>query len=149
MESPIVPLEPERRVPMTGARMALILLLSINAFNYIDRQVLAAVEPNIRHELLRGHPNAEEATGDLSMAFLLSYMVLSPLFGWLGDRLCWRLIAVGVIMWSLASGALGVPWPVALTHAYLVLLLNCAAWLESARPPMGRWCRPSFPTFIP
>ena len=30
-------------------RPALLLLLSMNLFNYIDRQVLAAVEPQIRH----------------------------------------------------------------------------------------------------
>ena len=34
--------------------MALGLLLAINLFNYIDRQVLAAVEPEIRQSLLAG-----------------------------------------------------------------------------------------------
>src|SRR5262245_33188859 len=34
--------------PLPGARSALLLLLAINLFNYIDRQVLAAVEPEIR-----------------------------------------------------------------------------------------------------
>ena len=34
--------------PPPGARIALLLLLGINLFNYIDRQVLAAVEPEIR-----------------------------------------------------------------------------------------------------
>ena len=33
--------------PAPGARSALILLLGINLFNYIDRQVLASVEPEI------------------------------------------------------------------------------------------------------
>jgi hypothetical protein len=36
----------DRRSP--GALTALALLLGINLFNYIDRQVLAAVEPQIR-----------------------------------------------------------------------------------------------------
>src|SRR5437763_1750354 len=40
------------QTPLPGARAALILLLAINLFNYIDRQVLAAVEPEIRKELL-------------------------------------------------------------------------------------------------
>jgi hypothetical protein len=35
------------QAPAPGARHALILLLLINLFNYIDRQVLAAVEPEI------------------------------------------------------------------------------------------------------
>ena len=33
---------------MSGARSALFLLLAINLFNYIDRQILAALEPDIR-----------------------------------------------------------------------------------------------------
>ena len=37
-----------RDTPLPGARLALIMLLSINLFNYIDRYILAAVEPNIR-----------------------------------------------------------------------------------------------------
>jgi len=36
-----------RTAPMPGARVALLLLLSINLFNYIDRQVLAATVENI------------------------------------------------------------------------------------------------------
>ena len=36
-----------RTTPMPGARVALLLLLSINLFNYIDRQVLAATVENI------------------------------------------------------------------------------------------------------
>src|SRR5438067_10312163 len=72
--------------PRPGARSALILLLAINLFNYIDRQVLAAVEPEIREQLLPGDPDAMMKTGLLSTAFLLTYMVMSPLFGWLGDR---------------------------------------------------------------
>jgi MFS family permease len=38
-----------------GARHALLLLVLINLFNYIDRQVLAAVEPQIRGEMLVDH----------------------------------------------------------------------------------------------
>ena len=33
---------------MSGAHAALLLLLGINLFNYIDRQILAALEPDIR-----------------------------------------------------------------------------------------------------
>jgi MFS family permease len=40
--------------------------------------------------------------------FLISYTVAAPLFGWLGDRAPrWKLVAVGVILWSLASGGTG------------------------------------------
>ena len=41
------------------ARTALFLLLGINLFNYIDRQVLAALEPEIRATFFKaGDPNA-------------------------------------------------------------------------------------------
>ena len=40
--------------PLPGARLALILLLIINLFNYIDRQVLAAVLPEIEKTLFPG-----------------------------------------------------------------------------------------------
>jgi MFS family permease len=94
--------------PMPGARTALILLLAINLFNYIDRYVLAAVEKQIGHELLPGDPYDSTKMGLLAPAFLVTYMLLSPLFGWLGDRMSrWWLMAVGVILWSLASGASG------------------------------------------
>jgi len=44
-------------------------------------------------------------TGALATAFLVSYMILAPLFGWLADRFSrWQIIAFGVALWSLASG---------------------------------------------
>src|SRR5262249_22178275 len=102
-----------------GARQALTLLLLINLFNYIDRQVLAAVEPDIRkHFLAEDSPgaafwlglndNPKFWTGCLSMAFLVCYMLLSPVFGWLADRTSrWMLVGVGVAVWTLASGGSG------------------------------------------
>jgi MFS family permease len=82
----------------------LALLLGINLFNYIDRQVLAAVVPKIQHDF---HLSDERA-GWLATAFLLSYMIASPLFGWLADRFSrWLLVGVGVLIWSVASGASG------------------------------------------
>src|SRR4029077_14178664 len=86
-----------------GARSALILLLAMNLFNYIDRQVLAAVEPEIRREILTGvaDDQAKFRMGLLSTAFLLSYMLTAPLFGLLADRTSrWLLVGVGVILWS-------------------------------------------------
>ncbi|PYL68356.1 MAG: MFS transporter, partial [Verrucomicrobia bacterium] len=41
-------MEPVGKRPLSGAQSALFLLLAINLFNYIDRQVLAALEPDIR-----------------------------------------------------------------------------------------------------
>jgi MFS family permease len=44
----------------------------------------------------------------LNMAFMVTYMVGAPLFGRLAERHSrWVLIGVGVVLWSLASGASG------------------------------------------
>jgi MFS family permease len=93
------------------ARLALTLLLAINLFNYIDRYVLAAVEPEIGHQFFAMAPDDPatlEKTGSLATAFLISYMVTAPLFGWLADRMSrWLLVGVSVLLWSLASGGSG------------------------------------------
>jgi MFS family permease len=89
-----------------AAYRALALLLAINLFNYIDRYILAAVEPLIAdHFFSAADETAMAKTGALATAFLVSYMVLAPLFGWMADRFSrWWLIAGGVALWSLASG---------------------------------------------
>lgn len=125
--------DPSRPAPaqaLPGARPALILLLSINLFNYVDRQVLAAVEPLIREYF--GATQAE--MGWLATAFLVSYMVFSPLFGWLGDRTSrWMLVAVGVILWSLASGGSGMA-----TSVTILLLTRCCVGIgEAAYAPVA------------
>ena len=96
----------ETRFP--GAWRALALLLGINLFNYIDRYILSAVEPTLRKELFAGDPRAMTKTGWLASAFLISYMVLAPVFGRLADRYSrWLLVGAGVALWSLASAASG------------------------------------------
>jgi MFS family permease len=95
--------------PVPGAWVALGVLLGINLFNYIDRQVLAANLTAIEKQLLpAGGTDNKEKLGDLALAFMLSYMVFAPIFGWLADRMRrWHIIGLGVILWSLASGASG------------------------------------------
>ena len=98
--------QPERKA---GARFALGLLLAINLFNYIDRQILAALEPQIRATFFDlGDVNAMTKTGALGMVFLVTYMLSAPLLGWLSDRFSrWLIVGTCVILWSLASGASG------------------------------------------
>lgn len=85
-------------------RVALILLLSINLMNYVDRQILSALEKPIAEEF----GVDTDMTGWLPTAFLLSYMVFAPVFGFLADRTSrWTIIGLGVIAWSLASGGSG------------------------------------------
>ncbi len=95
--------------PAPGGRTALVLLLAINLFNYIDRYVLAAVEPEIRsHFFQPDDPNAHALVGLLGTAFLVSYMVSAPIFGWLADRMSrWVIIGASVILWSAATAASG------------------------------------------
>jgi MFS family permease len=115
-----------------GARSALVLLLVINLVNYIDRYILAAVLPRIREDLLAGadpnDPMTNTKLGALTMAFLVSYMLTAPIFGWLGDRTRrWALIGIGVIVWSLASGASGYA-----TTFTMLLLTRCLVGVGEA-----------------
>ena len=85
-------------------RYALGLLVAVNLLNYIDRQVLFAVFPLIKIDLRL----SDTALGFLGSAFMLSYLLLAPLFGWLGDH--WsrtRLASGGVVVWSLATALAG------------------------------------------
>jgi MFS family permease len=99
----------EAAKPMSGARSALLLLLAINLFNYMDRQVLAAVEPDIRASFFAANDvNAMTKTGVLGSAFFITYMFSAPLLGFLADRLSrWVIVGTAVILWSLATGASG------------------------------------------
>ena len=106
-----------------GAYLALGLLLAMNLFNYIDRQVLAAVEPEIRRDIFgsanENDPAVRRQSGLLASAFLISYMLTAPIFGALERRFSrWKLIAVGVFVWSLATGAGG------LAGTFMVLLIT-------------------------
>ena len=106
--------------PAPGGRIALALLLAINLFNFIDRYVLAAVEPEIRaHFFSANDPNAHFSTGKLGAAFLVSYMISAPIFGWLADRFArWLIIGISVILWSAATAASGL----AGTFAFLLAM---------------------------
>jgi MFS family permease len=132
-------------VSVPGARMALTLLVLINLFNYIDRQVLAAVEPSIRAEFfpkvedpvtgeMKEPAEAKTKMGILSTAFLITYMITAPIFGWLANRVRrWVLIGIGVVVWSLASGGSG------LAVIYLMMLLTrcCVGFGEAAYGPVA------------
>ena len=93
----------------SGARSALFLLLAINLFNYIDRQVLAAVEPDIRATFFAPDDvNRMTKTGLLAVAFFVTYMFSAPVLGFLADRISrWLIVGIAVVLWSLASGASG------------------------------------------
>src|SRR5437763_16874728 len=92
-----------------GARTAVALLLGINIFNYIDRQILAAVEPSIRAAFFApGDKNALAISGVLGSAYLVTYMLVAPALGWLPERFSrWVIIRLAVIFWSFATAGSG------------------------------------------
>jgi MFS family permease len=87
----------------TGVAL-LILLTLVNLLNYFDRYILVAVVPVIQKDMLL----SDAQVGFLGTAFMVLYFVVSPLFGWLGDRTQrFRLISVGVGLWSIATALSG------------------------------------------
>src|SRR4051812_42087529 len=102
---------------LPGARRALGILLFINLLNYIDRQILSAVEKSITTELLPGDAHAQTKSGWLATAFLVSYMLAAPVFGLLADRYKrWLIVGSAVMIWSMATGASG------LAQTFIMLL---------------------------
>jgi MFS family permease len=80
---------------------ALSVLTLMNFLNYIDRQALPAVAPAMQREL--GLTDTE--LGAMEAALLLSFTILAPLFGRLGDRYSrTKLMAGAAVVWSLATG---------------------------------------------
>src|ERR1700756_762122 len=104
-----VPMGSVAKKTMSGASGALFLLLAINLFNYIDRQILAALEPDIRASFFAASDvNAMTKTGLLGDAFFVTYMLSAPILGLLADRISrWLIVGSAVILWSLASGGAG------------------------------------------
>src|SRR5881392_4398676 len=119
--------------PLRGAHTALALLLTINLFNYIDRQILAALEPDIRATFFApGDVNAMTKTGLLGDAFFVTYMVSAPILGLLADRFSrWIIVGSAVILWSLASGGSGL----AATFAILFATRICVGIGEGGYGP--------------
>ncbi|HTX65980.1 MAG TPA: MFS transporter [Opitutaceae bacterium] len=131
MTSAAPPSPADRAPTFPGARRALVLLLLINLFNYIDRNVLAAVVPSLRATFFSGAAGGagrgdllgaaerwaqahlgfkpENALlGVLGTAFMVIYTLGAPVFGRLAERCSrWLLIGIAVMLWSLASGASG------------------------------------------
>ncbi len=78
----------------------LLILFVLNVLNYIDRSILNSVLPLIKAEW----QISDTMLGWLNSAFIITYMIFSPLFGWLGDKMVRKWIAgVGVIVWSVAT----------------------------------------------
>jgi MFS family permease len=97
---------------------ALGVLALVNFLNYIDRQVLPAVAPVILKDPALNLTDAE--LGYMEGALLLSFTVLAPLFGRLGDRYPRaKLMATAAVIWSFATALTGLA-----DHFHFVPALN-------------------------
>ncbi|HSS21059.1 MAG TPA: MFS transporter [Pyrinomonadaceae bacterium] len=111
MESPTAPSEVNATNPTSGGKVArysyyaLGVLTLVNFLNYIDRQILPSVAPIMAEKL---HLSDTEI-GAMEASLLLSFTVLAPLFGRLGDRYSrTKLMAGAAVIWSIATGLTGV-----------------------------------------
>jgi MFS transporter, Spinster family, sphingosine-1-phosphate transporter len=98
-------------------RTALAILSALNFFNYVDRNVLFAVQPLLEHEF----PRSKTAYGFLTTAFFLCYMLVAPVVGYFADRFSrkWIMVA-GALLWC------GATLLTAVTHSFETLLFRHA-----------------------
>jgi len=88
-----------------AARATLLLLTLVNFLNYVDRFVVAALVESLKRSALA---ITDTQAGLLATAFILVYAAASLWFGRLGDRGSRpRLLAAGVLLWSLATSLAG------------------------------------------
>jgi MFS family permease len=88
--------------PASGAGYAVFILTMMNLLNYLDRIIPSVVKDLFKTDLkLTDTQTSLPITG-----FVIVYMLTSPIFGALADRWSRKLlIALGVALWSLATGA--------------------------------------------
>ncbi len=104
--------------PTVQASMAIFWLLTgVNFLNYLDRIVFVAVGPELKHDF-----NLNDAQiGITASAFLLIYTLTALPMGLLADRVSrTRIIAVGIALWSLATGY------TAISHTFAELFIGRA-----------------------
>lgn len=103
-EGPEVP-DPEGLQRITGlsaghSALIVAVLCYINLLNYMDRFTVAGVLPDIEQFFAIG----DSSSGLIQTVFISSYMVLAPVFGYLGDRYNRKyLMCGGIAFWSLVT----------------------------------------------
>ncbi len=95
-----IDLEQRWAAPPRWAMTTFVALFAMNMLDYLDRNVLMSMQPQIKGELRISNFQ----WGLLTSIFLVSYSLFSPFMGWLGDRYrrTW-LLGLGVGVWSLAT----------------------------------------------
>jgi MFS family permease len=103
--------------PKIYPRLLLAVLTGLNILNYIDRNVLFAVQSDVKKEFLV----SDAQIGLLTSAFFFTYMFAAPLVGWMGDRFPRKnIVVIGIFIWS---GFTFLTWFV---HSYDQLLVRHA-----------------------
>ncbi|HET6284741.1 MAG TPA: MFS transporter [Polyangia bacterium] len=89
---------------LPSPRVALAILTGLNLLNYVDRYIPAAVLPS----LIAGLQLSDAQAGLVQTLFMITYSLVSPVVGILGDRRPrFRMAAIGVLLWSVATFASG------------------------------------------
>lgn len=88
---------------LPGATHAVVLLTLMNLLNFIDRYVPSAVKDQFKADL---NLTTDTQTSLPFTAFIWVYMIAAPIFGTLAEKYSRKkLIAFGVILWSLATAS--------------------------------------------
>ncbi len=105
------------RAHLNPALGTFLLLLALNLLNYIDRYILPGEVSLIQREF----HSTDQQMGALTTALFITYMLVAPLTGWLGDRFSRKpLIIAGAVLWSVAT--LATAW----VHDYTTLYIRHA-----------------------
>lgn len=119
--SPVEEVGPDETELITGlsfcrSLVIVSVLFYVNLINYMDRFTVAGVLPDIEKYFEIG----DSTSGLLQTVFICSYMVLAPVFGYLGDRYNRKYImCCGIFFWSAVTlGSSFVPKE----HFWLLLL---------------------------
>ncbi|XP_046735483.1 protein spinster isoform X1 [Diprion similis] len=80
--------------------LTVLVLCFVNLINYMDRFTIAGILTDIQKDYNIG----DDLGGLLQTAFIVSYMIFAPLFGYLGDRYNRKFImSFGVFLWCLTT----------------------------------------------
>lgn len=117
--------------PRDGAAARLLAVLTLaNLLNYVDRQILFAIFPEIQRDLAL----ADSELGLAGSAFIIVYMLVTPIAGGFGDRLPrLRMVAAGMAVWSFATVLAGMAWSL----GSLLLFRSLVGVGEACYAPLG------------
>lgn len=84
------------------AWLVVALLVPVALLNYLDRQMLAAMKSSVMSDVMRDQPEAD--WGLILALFKWTYAFLSPIGGFVADRLGRRVVIVGsLFVWSVVT----------------------------------------------